>query len=233
MASPQTENGYTKIADELLEQLVKAALLGAEYSIVFFIIRKTYGYDKKKDWISFTQFEKATGLSRPTVNKSLKNLVAKGIVVKTALLEYSLQKDWEKWVVNPALLVKHAFSTSKDRLTKTSKDRLTHNKQINNTINSIATAKAVEPVNQVFEIFYKSINPTINFANSAYRKSCEVLLEKLGLEKTIKAAKYAVSIQNQKYAPVITNPLHLANKYGELQAFYAKEHQTKGKNYDN
>lgn len=223
MASPQTENGYTKIADELLEHLVKTALLGAEWRIVIFIIRKTYGYGKKKDWISFTQFEKATDLSRPTVNTTLKNLIKKNILVKTALLEYYIQKDWEKWVVNPASLVKHKDLTGLHRLTETGKDRLTHNRQINNTIDSIPTAKAVDPINQMFEIFYKTINPTINFANSAYRKACETLIEKIGLEKTLIAAKYAISVQDKRYAPVITNPLQLLNKYGELQAYYSKE----------
>jgi Helix-turn-helix domain len=99
----------------------------------------------------------------------------------------------------------------------------THRKETH--IKDIPTAKAVDSKNQIFEVFYKTINPTINFANSVYRKACETLIEKLGLEKSITAAKYAVSIQNQKYAPVITNPLQLSNKYGELQAFYAKNHK--------
>jgi hypothetical protein len=101
---------------------------------------------------------------------------------------------------------------------------------IDKTVRHTATAKAVDPKNQIFEVFYKTINPTINFANSAYRKACETLIEKIGLEKSIKAAKYAVSIQNQKYAPVITNPLQLSNKYGELQGFYAKENKINQKN---
>lgn len=96
---------------------------------------------------------------------------------------------------------------------------------IDKTVRHSATAKAVDPKNQIFEVFYKTINPTINFANSAYRKACETLIEKIGLEKSIRAAEYAVSIQNQKYAPVITNPLQLSNKYGELQGFYAKENK--------
>ena len=76
MASPQKENGYTPIANEILEELVKIDLLGAEFRVLFFIIRKTYGYHKKQDRISFTQFEKCTGISRPTINKTLKNLMA-------------------------------------------------------------------------------------------------------------------------------------------------------------
>lgn len=48
MSNPQIENGYTKIANELLEALIQAELSGAEYRIVCFIIRQTYGYNQKQ-----------------------------------------------------------------------------------------------------------------------------------------------------------------------------------------
>ena len=133
MASPQKENGYTPIANEILEELVKIDLLGAEFRVLFFIIRKTYGYHKKQDRISFTQFEKSTGISRPTINKTLKNLMAKGLIVKICLpggnIGYSFIKDHENWVVKTHLLVKGTWVTSKDVYTKTSKDVLTHKRK--------------------------------------------------------------------------------------------------------
>lgn len=133
MANPQAENGFTKIANEILERLVNTPLLGAEFQVLLFIIRKTYGYNKKQDRISFTQFEKATGISRQTINKTIKNLVAKGMIVKIYLPEgnigYSFIKDHEKWVVKTHLLVKGKWTTSKDVLTKTSKDVLTHKRK--------------------------------------------------------------------------------------------------------
>src|SRR3990167_11373644 len=133
MANPQIENGYTKIANEILEKLVNTPLLGAEFQVLLFIIRKTYGYNKKQDRISFTQFEKGTGISRQTINKTIKNLVAKGMIVKIYLPEgnigYTFIKDHEKWVVKTHLLVKGKWSTSKDVLTKTSKDVLTHKRK--------------------------------------------------------------------------------------------------------
>jgi phage replication O-like protein O len=121
MANPQIENGYTKIANEILERLVNTPLLGAEFQVLLYIIRKTYGYNKKRDQISFTQFEKATGISRQTINKTIKNLIAKGMIVKIYLPEgnigYTFIKDHEKWVVKTHLLVKGKWQTSKDVLT--------------------------------------------------------------------------------------------------------------------
>ena len=137
MANVQTENGYTRIANEALEALVNTPLLGAEFQVLLFIIRKTYGYNKKQDRISFTQFEKGTGISRQTINKTIKNLVAKGMIVKIYLPEgnigYTFIKDHEKWVVKTHLLVKGKWLTSKDVLTKTSKDVLTHKRKKDNT----------------------------------------------------------------------------------------------------
>ncbi len=219
MASPQAENGHTKIANEILEQLVKTGLLGSEWNIVIWVIRKTYGYQKKEDWISLTQFEKATNLSRPTVVKTLKNLVNRGLLVKRDKLGYSFEKDYEKWVVNTAKLVKHNDPGSKDRLTEIGKHGLTHKRNKENTkeINPVG-----EEINQIFSIFEKTINPTINYGNTTQRNAIETLISKIGFDKTAGAAKYAISIQTDRYAPTITTPIQLLNKYGELRGYYAK-----------
>lgn len=129
MANPQKENGFTQIANEILENLVKIPLLGSEFQVLYFIIRKTYGFHKKSDQISLTQFEIGTGLSRPTVVKTLKNLMSRNMVVKIYLpdgnIGYTFIKDHEKWVVKTHLLVKGKWETSKDVLTSGSKDVLT------------------------------------------------------------------------------------------------------------
>ena len=45
MASPQTENGYVKIATELHDALCKTRISGEARQMLDVIIRKTYGYD--------------------------------------------------------------------------------------------------------------------------------------------------------------------------------------------
>ena len=49
MASPQIEDGYTKIANELLEAISKVNLSSYEFRVIMAIIRKTYGFNKKSD----------------------------------------------------------------------------------------------------------------------------------------------------------------------------------------
>lgn len=112
MASPQKENGNTGISNELLEQFLLFDFPSASpIKIWLFISRKTYGYQKKTDYLSLTQIERATHLSRPTVVQSLQWLVKACLLVKGAKSQkgtvYGLNKDYEQWVVNTALLVKH------------------------------------------------------------------------------------------------------------------------------
>ncbi len=126
MASPQKENGYTAIANEILEALIKANLSGVELSIAFYIIRKTYGFQKKEDQISLSQFMKAIPVTKPSICKSLKNLrlvniiilVRKGNSRKSSNL-YAFNKDYDSWqLVNKYKLVKDGKRTSKQKETK-------------------------------------------------------------------------------------------------------------------
>lgn len=139
MASPQKENGFTPIANEILDELVMLRIPASEKDVLMFVIRKTYGYHKKEDKISITQFELGTGLSRPTVVMALKNLVSRNILNRSIKLYYKFNKNYECWVVNTPLLVKYSNTTSKLTLTKTSKDTLTHKRK---KITKDNTAKA-------------------------------------------------------------------------------------------
>ena len=93
-------NGYTKAPNDILEALSRIRISGEENQCVWFILRKTYGWHKKEDWISNSQFVEGTGISRQNVNRTLKKLMQEGIVVKNDYkyrLSYSIQKDPKKW----------------------------------------------------------------------------------------------------------------------------------------
>lgn len=103
MPSPQINDGYTRLANELLDNICRLRITGNQYSILMCVLRKTYGWQKKSDKISLTQFEKKTNLSRPSVHKAIKQLVAKQILVAKQLPlgnEYQIQKDYSRWVTS-------------------------------------------------------------------------------------------------------------------------------------
>ena|SRR3990167_529496 len=103
MAYPQKENGYTAIANEIMEALAKIRIPGEARQMLDVIIRKTYGYNKKFDMISTSQFMQLTGLKRFIIHRARKRLLlAKLITISkndnSQILTYSFQKNYEKWI---------------------------------------------------------------------------------------------------------------------------------------
>lgn len=106
MANPQKENGYTSIANEIIEQLLKAGLNGTELAVILYVIRKTYGYQKKQDQISLSQFLNAIPITKQTLCTALYKLqvvkilrlVKKGTPAGIANL-WELNKNYDNWLV--------------------------------------------------------------------------------------------------------------------------------------
>ena len=112
MANPQAEDGHVDIANEIMEAFSRMRIPGEARQVLDFILRKTYGWHKKQDSISLTQFEKGTGLKRNQVCRAIKKLTSMNIIVKgsdsivtpgsdngvTTISSYEFQKDFEKWV---------------------------------------------------------------------------------------------------------------------------------------
>ncbi|MFC1872145.1 replication protein [Chloroflexota bacterium] len=97
MDTPQLENGFTQIAHEIIEELAKTNLSSYESSVVWIIIRKTYGFHKKTDWISLSQIEEATGIQRSNVCRTLNRLKARNIIARPDSKHIGLQKDHSRW----------------------------------------------------------------------------------------------------------------------------------------
>ena len=100
MANPQAENGHIDIANEIVEALARTYLSPTESKVLWAILRKTYGWHKKIDRISYSQLEELTGLNRRHIAPVLKRLVSRNIVTQTGngqALKYGLQKDFDRW----------------------------------------------------------------------------------------------------------------------------------------
>jgi len=102
MASPQCENGYTRIANELLDALCALRICGQELRVVLFVARKTYGYQKKQDKLSYGQIAAATNIPRKRVAEHVKTLCNKNILSilnngDRKPLTMWINKDYEQW----------------------------------------------------------------------------------------------------------------------------------------
>lgn len=103
---PQCEDGYTAIANELLEALCKIRIPGESTQVFLTILRKTYGYKKVVDKISLSQFVEATGLKKPNICRALKQLQTLNVIHIDKLVDqndntysimYRINKHYATW----------------------------------------------------------------------------------------------------------------------------------------
>lgn len=132
----QNENGFTRLPNKILDHLCTAYIPARERQCLDLIIRKTYGYGKKEDRISYSQFVKATGLKTRSVRDCLSSLEEKKIISVTfgafqKSKTYSLDENLENWSVqkNTPCAGRHAHSVQADTQTNVQTD--THHKRKN------------------------------------------------------------------------------------------------------
>ena len=105
MANPQTSNGYTKIANEIVEALCKVRLPAEVMCVSLTVIRLTYGWSRTKATITRREFMDATGMNKGNVNRAIKKAIALGCVRtdssnknhRTDSVTYSFQKNYKLW----------------------------------------------------------------------------------------------------------------------------------------
>lgn len=76
------ENGYVRLANDLTQALMlnQANLSAREMQVVFAIISKTFGFNKKEDWITNSQICELTGLNKGHVSNLIKSLINKKVI---------------------------------------------------------------------------------------------------------------------------------------------------------
>lgn len=83
MSGAQKENGFTQVAHEILDNIVKYKFNGAQFRIIMKIWRMTYGYHRKDKDFSITFLHQETGLSEGAVKKALSYLIKSKVLVVT------------------------------------------------------------------------------------------------------------------------------------------------------
>lgn len=149
MSNPQTEDGYTRIANELLDAIVQFDFGKRQYAVVLAVIRKTYGYNRKSDALSITQISEMTNLPRPHVSSAITELVSMNVFTKSNengrlvrgqfVAEIGINKNYKSWV----------------SVTKT----VTTNKQERRYQNSLSVTESV--TEKVLPKRYKGVTKTV------------------------------------------------------------------------
>lgn len=78
----QLEDGFLRLANELLDATMCSGLPETELCIVMAVWRKTYGYSKKMDWISNEQLEAMIGKHLTHCSTAKNSLVRKKVLLQ-------------------------------------------------------------------------------------------------------------------------------------------------------
>jgi phage replication O-like protein O len=100
MASPQKEDGYTSLANELLEAYARAHLSGGEFRVVLAVLRDSYGWKRKSSRLSLRRLSVDTNMHWVSFLRSLRSLISKGILTEERIgagVSLSPNKDYDSW----------------------------------------------------------------------------------------------------------------------------------------
>ncbi|SRR6266481_1119368 len=221
MASPQKENGFTPVANEIVEALARTRINGEAMQVLWVILRKTYGYQKKEDAIALSQFVEFTGLKRQTVYKAIHKLLMLGIVTQkgsTIANKYCFIKNYALWKPLPKKV--RGTQIGSKRTQKGSKwnpNRVLQKKKENIQKKEPASQDdaMVTSVIKAFEV----VDPKNKgyYGNTTQRKACGFLIEEYGLEEVLKRVGVLPRTNKVPYFPSITTPHQLKEKWVQLQ----------------
>ncbi len=103
MASPQIENGYTRIANELLDKLAETKMNGTQFRILMIVFRYTYGFQRKEHELSETFIANATSIHKQQIKRELKDLIDRKIITVVRQATFtdprviSFNKNYKQW----------------------------------------------------------------------------------------------------------------------------------------
>lgn len=232
MANPQKENGYTAISNELLEALIKYQFprkSSVPLRIVLYVIRKTYGYQKKIDTISISQFQDSINENnRSNLVYWLNYLVQGKIIVKNKIsniqVEYGLNKNYEEWLplVQIMRLVQIRPWTSANNDTETSASIDTHKrkKEITKENSNVPlqeqkfSSKGAELIKAFEEVDPK--NKTY-YGNKTQRKACEFLISEYGEDTVLKVVSFLPIYNKQPFARKTYTPHQLKENWQSIK----------------
>lgn len=75
MANPQIENGYTAVANEILDNLYKFSLNGTELKVISCIFRYTFGFHRKSHKLSASFIARWGNCDLRAVKRALKKRI--------------------------------------------------------------------------------------------------------------------------------------------------------------
>lgn len=103
MANVQLENGYIRIATELMNEIIRRDFSKRQLAVLHFIIRLSYGCHRKDCFIERFNYFEIAGINKVDIKKELKFLRECGVINWSEVtMIFSINKDYDKWQITPS-----------------------------------------------------------------------------------------------------------------------------------
>jgi len=138
------KDGFIRLPNEMIEKVYQQYFRPNENKVFWFIVRKTWGWKKFKEFISLSQFENSLKLKKDKICKALLLLKQRNIIAQLGNKTYAIQMDYSKWIDRPKKNKKIAQLDNKNSQIKPGKGKgnfiaqLDKDKKIAQLDNSIA-----------------------------------------------------------------------------------------------
>ena len=155
LENPQLEDGFTPVANTIMEPICHTRLSGTDWALLHFLWRKTYGWSKPSDIISLSQFCEGTGMEQAHVCRTIKRLLAMNVIFRhvarigkgdTATYEFN-KRVWA-WKSLPMLAIPHK---SLPELAIQSLPELAHTTERSTTTEKREVPKDIVPTEKVLD----------------------------------------------------------------------------------
>jgi phage replication O-like protein O len=100
MASPQTAQGYTKIANAIMRALFRFSFSGQEMRLLLWVLRDSYGWDRKVTHPApLSRIVEETGIPRATASWVIRRLIDGSVLVREDDNALRFNKNYEAWLL--------------------------------------------------------------------------------------------------------------------------------------
>lgn len=101
---------FTRITNEILEEIAKRKFNGTQYGIIISILRNTYGFQRKSHGMSLTFIAEATDTKKAQVKRELDKLIEMKVIkvyaegTYTTSREIGFNKNFSEWQIEDSTL---------------------------------------------------------------------------------------------------------------------------------
>lgn len=195
------DNGYCKLANELLEAICQQDISGSQFQILMAVVRCTYGYNKKSDRVTNTYLAELTGLGLSAIKTGLQKLVERNIISiqKAGIMKLvTINKIISEWQNSGAK--KQAYTRQKAAIAPTERSRnctpekpqlhqqeaaiaATKSRNCGHTKDNLNTTYQIQPTKDISAAAPKGFD----FGSWPELPSAQVLKDWLAYRKSLKA----------------------------------------------